>query len=168
VIQSDPMQPLRMAAIREQLGNTVSSDQLIAAALGALLAGVESSALAQLAALGHSEESEAHTLFNRVVEEFALAPSLPTEPTAARWELVRWWCQLIVEEKLPPQVGGRLIWFEGWNKLKYPEALQPLVGMVSEWDDWTEEWDMPREMYSLRIIQAARELLDQPWPPESL
>src|SRR3954468_18399008 len=100
-----------MAAIRERLGRSVGSDQLIKAALDAVLAGFDSPALGQLAGLGRREEPEAHDLFSRVIDEFELAPSLPAEPTAARWGLVRWWCQLIVDGDLPPEVGGRLIWF---------------------------------------------------------
>lgn len=164
--ETDPIQPLRMAAIRERLGQTVGSDQLINAALDALLAGIESPTLAHLAGLGRSEEPEAHDLFNRVIDELALAPTLPADPVAARWELVRWWCQLIVDGKLPPEVGGRLIWVEGWNELDYPNALQPLVGWVSEWSDWTDAWGTSRETYRQRITDAAHALLEQPWPPE--
>lgn len=165
--ETDPIQALLMAAIRERLGEAVGSDQLIKAALDALLAGAESPALAQLAGLRRSEEPEAHDLFNRVIDELGLAPALPDDPTAARWELVRWWCQLIIDENLPPEVGGQLIWFEGWDKLKRPSALQPLVGWVSEWEDWTPARDTPLEIYRQRIINAARELLEQPWPPRA-
>lgn len=66
-----------MAAIRERLGQIVGSEQLIKAALDALLAGVESPTLAHLAGLGRSEEPEAHDLFHRVIDE--LAPRLPDE-----------------------------------------------------------------------------------------
>lgn len=47
----DPIQQLRMAAISERLGDTVGSDQLIQAALDAVLAGVDSPALVELAGL---------------------------------------------------------------------------------------------------------------------
>ncbi len=36
--ETDPIQPLRMVAIRERLGQTIGSDQLIKAALDAILA----------------------------------------------------------------------------------------------------------------------------------
>jgi hypothetical protein len=165
--QTDPVQALRIAAIRERLGPTVGSDQLIKAALDALIAGVESPALAQLAGLGRSEEPAAHALFSHVIDELELAPALPDNPTAARWELIRWWCQLIIDGKLPVEIGGRLIWLEGWDKLNYPDALQPLVGWVSEWEDWTDAWDTPHDTYRQRIINAARELLEQPWPAQA-
>jgi hypothetical protein len=159
VTDVNPVQQLRMAAISERLGRTIGSDQLIQAALDAVLAGVDSPSLAQLAGLGRNEEPEAHGLFNQVIEELALAPTLPAQPTAARWELVRWWCQLIVDGELPPEVAGRLIWHEGWTE------LQPLVGWVSEWEDWTKDWDVPRDTYRERIVDAATRLLHQPWPP---
>lgn len=128
--------------------------------------GTRRSSLTQLAGLGRSEEPAAHDRLNRVLDELALAPTLPADPTAARWELVRWWCQLIIEGKLPPEVGGRLIWFGGWNELNYPDVLQPLVGWVSEWEGWTEDWNTSRETYRERIIDAAKQLLEQLWPPQ--
>lgn len=161
----DSIQQLRMAAIREWLGDTVGSDHLIQAALDALLAGVDSPALTELAGLGRSEEPEAHDLFERVIDELDLAPTLPDDPTAARWELVRWWCQLIVDGRLAPEVGGRLIWLDGFNELDGPEMLRPLVGWVSEWEDWNEGWRVPRAIYRDRIIDAAKQILEQPWPP---
>ena len=162
----DPIETLRFAAIRERLGQYVGSDQLINAALEAVLAGVDSPALIQLAGLGRREEPEAHDLFSQVVDELELAPTLPTDPTVARWELVRWWCQLIVDGDLAPEVGGRLIWFDGWIELDYPDALQPLVGWVSEWEDWRDDWGVPRDVFRDRIVEVAKQLLKQPWPPQ--
>jgi hypothetical protein len=83
-----------------------------------------------------------------VVDELELAPTLPGDPTAARWELVRWWCQLVVDGHLRPEVGGRLLWLDGWIELDYPQALRPLVGWVSEWDDWDTSWGVPRDTYA--------------------
>lgn len=64
-----------------------------------------------------------------------------------------------------PEVGGRLIWNEGWNYLGYPESLQPLVGWVSEWEDWTEAFGVEREEYARGIRAEAQALLAVPWPP---
>ena len=87
---ADPIQPLRMAAIRERLGQHVSSDQLIKNALDAVLAGIDSPALVQLAGLGRKEEPEARELFGLACDELGLAPTLPADPAAARWELTGW------------------------------------------------------------------------------
>lgn len=167
VTDVDPVQQLRMAAIEERLGYTVGSDRLINAALDAVLASSDSPTLPELAGLARREEPEAHDLFSRVIDELALAPTLPADPIAARWELVRWWCQLIADEQLSAEVGGQLIWQYGYSELNYPDALQPLIGWVSEWEDWTEAWTLPRKIYRERIIDAAKELLAQTWPPQN-
>jgi len=62
-------------------------------------------------------------------------------------------------------VGGRLIWLKGWNELGYPDALQPLVGWVSEREDWTTDWDVERDEYARRIVAGAETLLLGEWPP---
>jgi hypothetical protein len=67
---------------------------------------------------------------------------------------------------LRPEVGGRLIWIQGWDELDYPEALQPLVGWVSEWQDWSPSWNVERDDYRRRIIAEATALLAGPWPPQ--
>lgn len=158
-------QRLLTAAIHERLGYTVGSDRLIRMALDALMAGIDTPALRLLAGLSRSEEADAHDLFGQVVHELGLAPPLPDHPIEARWALVRWWCQLIVDGHLPPEEAGWLISVEGWSELEHPSALQPLVGWVSEWEDWNEHYTVPRETYQEYIVAEATQLLDGPWPP---
>jgi hypothetical protein len=155
----DLLQALRMAAVRERLGQIVRSDELVRLAVEAVVGGLDGVALVELAGLTHREEPEAHDVFARVVDELALAPDLPADARAARWELVRWWCSLIVDGHVAAEVGGRLIWNEGWVQLDYPEVLRPIVGWVSEWEDWTDAWGEPRETYCRRIVEAARDVL---------
>lgn len=131
------------------------------------MAGFDSPALRELAGLGRREEPEAHGLFDRVIDELELASTLPTDPTAARWALVRWWCQLIVGGELAPEVAGRLIWFDRWNELGYPDALRPLVGWVSEWKDWRDDGGVPLGRFRAGIVREATLLLQRPWPQES-
>jgi hypothetical protein len=58
-----PIEPLGMAAIRKRrLGEIVVFDQLIAAAVAAVAAGVPGAALARLAGLGRRDEAGAHDL----------------------------------------------------------------------------------------------------------
>jgi hypothetical protein len=166
VTNVDPVQRLRMAALSERAGITVGSDQLIQAALDAVLAGVDSQALNELAGLGRSEEPEAHDLLQRVIDETDLAHTLPADPRAARWELVRWWCQMIMDGRLLPETGGQMIWLDGYYALDQPQALQPLMDLVRIWEDWADEPGERRDTYRQRIIEHAKELLEQPWPPE--
>ena len=153
-----------MLAIRQRLDGIVRADLLIDAAVRALLYGAESPSLSLLAGLARREEPEAQDLFRGVASELDLAP--PPETGDGRWQLVRWWCREIVRGHLRPEDGGRLIWMEGWQELGYPESLQPLVGWVSEWEDWTAEWSVERTEYERRIVAEAKSLLSRPWPPD--
>ncbi len=155
-----------MYAIREALDEIVGADKLIDAALRALLEGVESPSLALLAGLSRREEGEAHDLFRAVISELGIAPPTPLDTRAERWNLVRWLCETIADGSVEPEVGGRLIWYQGWNELDYPAALQPMVGWVSEWDDWSPSWDVERDHYRRLIVEEARRLLNGPWSSE--
>ena len=162
----DALRDLRMYVTREALDEIVGADQLIDAVVRALVEGVESPSLPLLAGLSRQEEGEAHDLFRAVTSELDLAPPTPLDTQAERWNLIRWLCETIVDGTVEPEVGGRLIWYRGWNELNYPASLQPMVGWVSEWDDWSPSWDVEREHYRRLIVQEARKLLDGLWPPE--
>jgi hypothetical protein len=169
VAGTDPILPLRMAAIYERLGQHVGSDQLIKIALDAVLAGIDSPALVQLAGLSRKEEPEAHELFTIACDELGLAPTLPPDPGAACWELIRWLSQLIVAGDLPPEDGVWLIeqsWLDAWQSSDYPAILRPLIGAAIQWGEWAEEWDTPRETYRQEIIDGARQILLRPRPPD--
>ena len=159
------LRDLRVIAIREALYETVGADVLIDTALRALLDGIDSPSLPLLAGLSRREEGDAHDLFRAVVAELDLAPPVPIDATIARWQLVRWWCEAIADGSLEPEVAGRLIWFEGWNELDFPDALRPLVAWVSEWEDWSPSWNVERDHYRGLIVAEARSLADGPWPP---
>ncbi|WP_129337306.1 hypothetical protein [Cellulomonas endophytica] len=151
-----------MLAIRQHLDGLVRADLLIDAALRAVAEKVDAPSLLELAGLTRREEPEAQELFRAIVRELDLQVPGPAE---GRWELVRWWCRSIVEGVLPPEVGGRLIWSEGWNELGFPASLQPIVGATSEWDDWTPDWDVERKDFERQIVREAEELLKGAWPP---
>ena len=160
------LRELRIIAVREALGEIVGSDVLIETALRALLEGVETPTLPLLAGLGRSEEGEAHDLFRRVADELGIAPPSPLDTTAARWDLVRWVCEGIVEGKFAQEWGGSIIWYDGWNELGHPDSLQRIVGAVSEFDDWNPTWDVDRDDLRRVIVDEASGLLAGPWTPD--
>jgi hypothetical protein len=159
----DPVQPLRMAALYELLGQHVGSDQLIKLALDAVVAGIDSPALVLLAGLSRKEEPEAHELFALACDELGLAPALPADPSAARWELIHRVSELIVAGQLAPEDGAWLIWQswdEFWPSSDYPALLWPLVEGALQWED------NPCGTYRQQIIDAARQILQEPQPPD--
>ncbi|MFI8322036.1 hypothetical protein [Streptomyces sp. NPDC085529] len=69
-------------------------------------------------------------LFNQVLDELGLLQDLPADTTdlpweAARWELVRWWLQVIVKGSLAPGADGDLIMYEGWGALAHRSHSDP-------------------------------------------
>ncbi|MFC4856757.1 hypothetical protein [Actinophytocola glycyrrhizae] len=156
----DHLKRLLIAAINERSGHQVGSDELIRTALDALIGGVDTPALRQLAGLTRGEEPEAHDLFEQVIHELDLAPSLPDHPADARWVLIRWWCRLIVDGDLSPVEGGQRI-STMWSEVGYADAIRPIVGAVSQWEDWTEHYDVARETCAEEIVAAAQQLLDR-------
>lgn len=151
-----------MLGIRQRLDGLVRADVLIEAAVRAVSQGVDSPSLSLLAGLTRTEEPDAQELLRAVLPELSL--TLPAPP-ADRWELVRWWCLEIVAGRTRPEVGGQVIWEEGFDELGYPDRLQPIVGWVSEWDDCRPEWRSQREEYARKIVDEAQALLARPWPP---
>lgn len=164
-MNTESLRDLQMLAVREALDEIVGADVLINTALNALLDGVESETLPLLAGLSKREEGEAHDLFTKVCGELDLTPPTPINTVEARWDLARWTCEQIAAGTIEPEAGGRLIWYRCWNELDYPAVLQPMVGWVSEWDDWSPTWEVDREHYRELIVSEARSLLAGPLPP---
>jgi hypothetical protein len=154
---------LRMLAVEQRLRRHVDADQLIQNAVTAVVLGVDSPVLRVLAGLTRRQRPQAFELFARAVAELGLA--IPDQQPEARWALVRWWLRLIADGNMNAYRGGLLIWHEGWDLLGSPEALQPLIGWTSEYEDWNESWGMRRDTFTERIIAEARTLSDGPGPP---
>lgn len=156
-----------MLAIREALyEEIVVADVLIATALSALLDGAGSPSLPLLAGLTRAAEGAARDLFNAVVNELKLAPPTPAKTMPERWSLVRWFLQSLADGGLKPEYAGHIIWYEGWEELGYPDSLLPVIGLVSEWDEWMPSWNINRQQIGQLIVEEARLLLDGPWPPK--
>jgi hypothetical protein len=164
---------LRRYAIAHYEGEIVPADRLIQAGLDALLNGIDTPAIRRLAGLSRREEPESHDLFAQVIVELDLLPGMSDDAMSgtreARWQMVRSWARQIVDDVLDPVTGGNLIWYMGWERLGRPAALRPIVGWTSQAEDQpTAPWTAgAREVYANLIIDAARELLDGPWPPEA-
>lgn len=153
---------LRLLAIERIAGDHVGSDRLIEAGLAALLAGLDTPSLRALAGLRRREEPEAPELFDRVLDELDLVPSLPTGPEQALWAMARWWCELIAAGELDPLAGADRIWWRVAMELDYPEELQALVEGAISGGDWNKGWMISLEQIKAEIVQAATEYLDAP------
>jgi hypothetical protein len=165
VTAQEAVDHLYMLAVEQRIGRRVEADTLIQAAVVALVLEIDTPALRDLAGLTRSEEWRAHELFTQVIEELGLAARVPAADTEARWALARWWLQLIANGSLNAIEGGNLISYEAWDQLDRPAALQPFLAWTSEYDDWKDDWDTPRETFKQQIIDDARDLLAGPWPP---
>ncbi|MCY1245615.1 hypothetical protein D9M72_587790 [compost metagenome] len=58
----------------------------------------------------------------------------------------------------------RLIRFRGYYELDFADSLRPLVGWVTEWEDWSPSWNVERDHYRGLIVAEARWLVDGPGP----
>ncbi|MFF0479383.1 hypothetical protein [Streptomyces sp. NPDC004284] len=160
---------LRMLALERLIGRRHHPEQLIEAGLTALVLDVETESLPLLAGLSRSEHEQADALFDQVLDELGLLQALPADTTglpweAARWELVRWWLQLIVNGSLDPGAGGDLITYEGWGALAHPQSLRPLVDKTEAYNDWAAIRRGDRDQLAEAITEEAGRLLAGPWP----
>ncbi|MDV5148310.1 hypothetical protein R1T08_30115 [Streptomyces sp. SBC-4] len=161
---------LRMLALERLIGRRHHPEQLIEAGLTALVLDVETESLPLLAGLSRSEHEQADALFDQVLSKLGLLQDLPADTTdlpweAARWELVRWWLQLIVNGSLDPGAGGDLITYEGWGALAHPQALRPLVDKTDGYNDRAAVPRSDRKPLAASIVEEARRLLARSWPP---
>ncbi|MER5640193.1 hypothetical protein ABT095_25015 [Kitasatospora sp. NPDC002227] len=114
---------LRMTAVERAVYH-VPSARLIEVAGEALVAGVDSPSLVELAGLGRAEGG-APELFDRAVAELELNP--PVEDGEQRWALARWWAGRIADGSLDPLDGANRIWTWAASELGHPEELHPFV-----------------------------------------
>ncbi|MGW8766755.1 hypothetical protein ACWGN5_30125 [Streptomyces sp. NPDC055815] len=156
---------LRMLALERLIGRRHHPEQLIEAGLSALVLDVETESLPLLAGLARSEHDQADALFDQVLDELDVVRDLPGE--AARWELVRWWLQLIVNGSLDPGAGGDLITYEGWSTLAQPQSLRSLVDKTDAYNGSAAVPCSDRESLADSIVEEAGRLLAGPWPSRS-
>lgn len=172
VSAAEALECLRMLALERLIGLQHYPHQLIEAGLTARVLDVETQSLSLLAGLSRTEHESADVLFDQVLTELGLSDGLPADDTgipweAARWELVRWWLQLIVNGSMAPGAGGDVITYEGWGALARPQALTPLVDNVDAYNDRAAIQSGTREQLTGAIVTEAERLLAGPWPPSA-
>ncbi|MCX2182772.1 hypothetical protein KV205_19910 [Streptomyces sp. SKN60] len=142
-------------------GRHAGSDQLIQAGLDALLAGIDSPSLPELAGLLRSEEPEAPELFERVLDELGLTFRAPAEPRAAAWAFALWTAEQMVDGSLDAASGAYLIRAEIADDLGRPEELDALIHCSVALDSWEESWGEGGavEVLEAEAVEAARALL---------
>lgn len=101
-------------------------------ATDALVRGVDSPSLRELAGTPERAHEDARDLFITACHELGIA--IPT-PDQARWSLAYEWAQAIVAGELTPIDGARRIWWQAWEHLGRPNDLTPFVAFASEWED---------------------------------
>lgn len=133
------------------LAGHVASEDLPSWAAQALVEGLDSPALRELAGLPRSEVREARDLFQHAVAE--LGVMLPTED-ASPVDLVLFWASRVVAGTVEPVDGANWIIRYG-EDLGWPARLQRLLGLASVWEDWPEG----RQETERSIVAEARALL---------
>ncbi|MEU2393516.1 hypothetical protein [Streptomyces sp. NPDC007369] len=131
---------------------------LIAAASGAVMAGVDTPSLWHLAALGRCEHDEAPGLFGRVMDELGFGFHPPEGYWEGRLALARWWASEIVGGWLDPAEGAALIYYKVAEAYGRCEELAPLIDVVMAHGERGGRQRSPAEA-GAELIQAARELV---------
>ncbi|MCM2428851.1 hypothetical protein [Streptomyces sp. RKAG337] len=137
----------------------IGAPDYIQAALDALLTGVDSPSLCLLAGLGRNEHSEAADLFDSMLEELRLLPLTAERLTEARWDMARWWAGQIIEGKLDPVLGARLIFEDAGCELGQPTELAPFGRVVLALLDDADGRNVASQEELDEITEAARRLL---------
>lgn len=109
-----------------------SPETLPGLATDALVRGVDSPSLRQLAGTTERAYRDARDLFKNACHELGIA--IPT-PDQARWTLAYEWAEAILTGELTPIEGARRIWWQAWEHLGRPDDLTPFVAFASEWED---------------------------------
>lgn len=142
---------IELALARLVIGSQPPED-LPDLATAAMVNGLDSPSLRQLAGTSRRDYQDARDLFLSAVDELGITQ--PT-PDLARWHLVRHWATEMVEGRLSAIKGSRLIWWEAWEHLGRPDSLTAFVGLASEWEDD----EVHRSQYEADMLDEARRLL---------
>ncbi|MEU8512879.1 hypothetical protein AB0C76_14995 [Kitasatospora sp. NPDC048722] len=142
-------------------GRYAEPQSLIRAALGALVAGVDTPSLWLLACLLSGEEDQAPGLFGRVMDELGFGLQLPDDEGdywQGRLVLARWWAAEIVGGWLDPVEGAGLIVENVAEAYGKCEELAPMVdAVVAHMGDAGSQ--VPADEIAAHLTRAAGELL---------
>lgn len=144
--------PLRVAAWRFAL-DAQPVEQLPALATDALVRGVDSPSLRELAGERASDVHECRDLFRAALDELDLAVAAHD----AVWCLTQWTAEQIVSEDLSPYEGAAWIWREAWRELEHVIDLTSFVALADQWEDLPSH----RAEIDADIIAEAHALLER-------
>ena len=130
----------------------VRSDELPEIAAQALVRGIDSPSLRELAGLSATDSREAPELFQAAMDELGI--SRPSHDTAL-WRLVRKTAAEIASGDLPPYEGARWIWRNAAHEVEEEGDLRIFVGLASEREDHPES----AVEIDAAIVEASRDLL---------
>jgi hypothetical protein len=132
------------------------TEELPDLAAEALVRGLDTPSLRQLAGTPSNEVRDARDFFLQAVEE--LGWRKPADESA-RETLVRHWAEQMLAGTLTPYEASRLIWKKASWQLPEEAGLMVFVGLASEWDDHPEyRSDLEVQMLEepLRIVESGR------------
>ncbi|QRP45923.1 hypothetical protein [Amycolatopsis sp. FDAARGOS 1241] len=152
---------LAALAVDRLAGRTVLPDDLVAAAVRAVVEGLDSPTLAELAGLGR-DDSAAPGLFTQVVAELGI--EVPVDAVTARWQLLGEALAALARGDVSVHEGSAAV-RELDDRLGRPEALRELRRWLAMFDSWIPTDVTPVSFPAGQIRQQARELLAGPWPP---
>jgi hypothetical protein len=150
------MDQLQVAALLWAVGDQ-PSDELPDLATEALVRGLDSPALRELAGASRDDFWRIKGLFEAMVDELEF--DLPDEQTAL-WRLAQHVASEIVAGVIAPETGAHRIWRKVSHRVAREGDLRVFIGLASEWDDHPRH----RAEIDASIIEAARRLLDQTDP----
>lgn len=166
---------VQAAAWRRRVG-VESPEGLVDVAVSALVAGLDSPALAELAGADPREAHDVHDLFVEALGQLGLA--WPDERTAL-WQVVRSTARQIVDGEVDPYDGAGWIWRHAAHVLEPEGDLRVFVGRASEYAELPADgaplplaWprsaadDLPgyRDRLRREIVRAAEDLLARAEP----
>ncbi|MET7990663.1 hypothetical protein ABZU76_07105 [Amycolatopsis sp. NPDC005232] len=142
-------------------GRAVLPDDLVVAAVRAVVAGLDSPTLPELAGLGH-DDATAPNLFVQVVAELGI--EVPADAAAARWQLLGEALAVLARGDVSVKAGATAVW-ELDARLDYPGAMDEMRRWIAMLDSWIPTDVTPVSFCEDQILQQARELLSGNWPP---